>query len=131
MLSVQVTLESSGKWPDDVEAVGKLKTAFLIKIVELLKQQFQIFAVARDSCALIFQVKRSSYGFDCFNCQIVAKILQNGYVFRVILVYPREVTLLKTQTMDGGLIRTKNTEASTSLDKLINRRPTLCSFLNG
>lgn len=36
------TLESSGKWPNDIEAVNKLKSGLLLKIMELIKAQNEV-----------------------------------------------------------------------------------------
>jgi U3 small nucleolar RNA-associated protein 22 len=39
-ISVVLHLETSGKWPDNVKAIDRLKCAFLIRIGQLLKDQF-------------------------------------------------------------------------------------------
>ena len=38
--SVVCQLESSGKWPDKVEAIGKIKTAFYIYIGKALTEHY-------------------------------------------------------------------------------------------
>jgi len=45
-INIIVQLESSGKWPDDLKAISRLKCAFLIRIGELLKQQFGLVTQA-------------------------------------------------------------------------------------
>lgn len=38
-LEVLVRLESSGKWPDDLDAVRSTATAFLIRLAQCLEKQ--------------------------------------------------------------------------------------------
>lgn len=49
-------LEDSGKWPDSVDAIQNIKTAFYIKISELLKKQFKIPSVPTEKYLDILQV---------------------------------------------------------------------------
>jgi len=41
-IGVVVQLEASGKWPDDIKAIERLKCAFLIRIGQLLQEQFSL-----------------------------------------------------------------------------------------
>lgn len=41
-IGVIVQLESSGKWPDDIKAMERLKCAFLMRIGQLLQEQFEL-----------------------------------------------------------------------------------------
>lgn len=43
------TLESSGKWPTDPVAIAKLKAGIHLKLLELLKKQFQVCFVCRSN----------------------------------------------------------------------------------
>jgi hypothetical protein len=46
----------SGKWPDDLFAVQRIKAAFYIKIAEGLSKQFDITAQPYPDCVYIFKV---------------------------------------------------------------------------
>jgi len=56
-ICIVLHLETSGKWPDDVQAIDRLKCAFLIRIGQLLKDQFglvvQAFPRYLDVCKVI------------------------------------------------------------------------------
>uniref|UniRef100_A0A915IUB4 Nucleolar protein 6 n=1 Tax=Romanomermis culicivorax TaxID=13658 RepID=A0A915IUB4_ROMCU len=94
--SLQLTLESSGKWPDDLYAVRKLKTAFYCQIsAQINKQLSSMTSSARENSVLIFY---------------------KGYVFRLVISYFREVTLLKRETEDSQ---------ASKLNLEINEKPKL------
>jgi U3 small nucleolar RNA-associated protein 22 len=42
-INIVLLLETSGKWPDDIAAVDRLKCAFLTKIGQLLHEQFGLY----------------------------------------------------------------------------------------
>ena len=42
LLSVVCQLESSGKWPDEVEAIQQIKAAFYVKMSELLSRDHSL-----------------------------------------------------------------------------------------
>ncbi len=42
VLSVICILEASGKWPEDVGAIKRLKAAFHIKMAELLQSHYKL-----------------------------------------------------------------------------------------
>jgi U3 small nucleolar RNA-associated protein 22 len=65
------TLESSGKWPSDSEAIRMLKSGIYLRVVDLLKEQYQLHAVVHsDSLDIMFQ----------------------GYLFRLMLISDKERT---------------------------------------
>eukprot|EP00731_Ephydatia_muelleri_P016799 Em0009g1223a len=65
-LEVICQLEASGKWPDELDAIGKIKTAFYIKMHKLLGQSSVLSSPTVD----------------------YIDILMDGYVFRVRIHYP-------------------------------------------
>ncbi|KAL3865413.1 hypothetical protein ACJMK2_042804 [Sinanodonta woodiana] len=102
-------LEGSGLWPDDLEALRRLKSAFTIKVAELLKQN-----------KLLVQVQRT--------CVLV---LKDGYVFQVDLAHTREIGLLKMTKTQDGMVKMRDTEESLALEKYIIALPKLTSTLHG
>eukprot|EP00163_Fabomonas_tropica_P033454 TRINITY_DN880_c0_g1_i2.p1 TRINITY_DN880_c0_g1~~TRINITY_DN880_c0_g1_i2.p1 ORF type:complete len:1010 (+),score=252.70 TRINITY_DN880_c0_g1_i2:211-3240(+) len=71
-IDVVMQFESSGRWPDDLHAIGIMKTAFFLTISEGLQQRYGINSiVSHDGC----------------------DILYHGYVFRVRIWHDRELTL--------------------------------------
>lgn len=79
-LNVVCQLESSSKWPDEVEAIQQIKTAFYIKMSEL---------IGRDHSVV------SSPTFSHLD------ILKDGFVFRIKIVHPWEIALRKTAVKKG------------------------------
>lgn len=55
-IAVIVNLEGSGKWPDDIEAIKRVKAAFHLKIAELVKSQLSLIAVPFTTHLDIFKV---------------------------------------------------------------------------
>lgn len=52
-----VNLEGSGKWPDDVEAIKRVKAAFYLKIAHLVKSKLSLTSIAFPTHADIFKVR--------------------------------------------------------------------------
>lgn len=50
-------LESSGQWPDHIQALRRLKAAFYLRLAECLGQQAHIPAVAQRDCLLVNVVR--------------------------------------------------------------------------
>nr|CAG4652186.1 EOG090X0E0D [Triops cancriformis] len=104
-----ITLEASNKWPEEYEAVLRVKTAFYLQLAAQLKKQFNINTIPHYTHV------------DAF---------KDGYVFRVSISYLREVALLKRVMVDGE-VQTKDTEKSMQLERKISLLPKLTGALHG
>ncbi|XP_070542039.1 nucleolar protein 6-like isoform X2 [Ptychodera flava] len=109
-LKVICTMEGSGKWPDDLPAIQAIKAAFHIKLANLMRRKHGPVAAATDK---------------------YADIVQDGFVFRVMVAYPREVLLLKKLKSPDGLVKVRDTKESKMLDREISALPKLTSALHG
>ena len=71
---VMLSLEASGRWPDDLHAIGKVKTAFLCSLGALLRKANGIKSLVR---------------------QDALDVAYDGYAFRLRIICDREKELLK------------------------------------
>eukprot|EP00118_Oscarella_pearsei_P016238 m.153613 g.153613 ORF g.153613 m.153613 type:complete len:984 (+) comp38622_c1_seq1:233-3184(+) len=69
-------LEGSGKWPDDVEAIRRIKAAFHLKMAELAEHKCRLVAVPTQSDV---------------------KFFKDGFVFRLSVANDREISLLRRE----------------------------------
>lgn len=83
-LSVLLTLQTSGKWPDDLEAVRRIKAAFYIQLAEKLRVLFD----------LVVRV---------FTDHIIVE--RRGYIFKLVIAYHRDVALLKRFVEPNGIVK--------------------------
>ncbi|XP_063215602.1 nucleolar protein 6 isoform X2 [Bacillus rossius redtenbacheri] len=104
-----IHLALSNKWPNDLDAVRRIKAAFYIELAKKLSEQC-------DTTALPFTTH--------------VDILKNGFVFRLQLAYPSEVGLLKKQVSPQGVTSYVDTEESLALEKAIVHMPTLTAALH-
>ena len=100
-LKVLLTLETSGKWPDDVDAVQRVKAAFYLKLGQRLHLQFKLTAKVFPDRVLV---------------------VQDGYVFNLVIAYQRDIALLK-RTVDDGVVKYRDNAQSQLLDRDINILP--------
>lgn len=108
-LKVLLTLETSGKWPDDLEAVKRVKAAFYLKLGERLQKQFQLVTKTfADGVIVVYE----------------------GYVFQLVIAYQRDIALLK-RTMEDGLIKYRDNAQSQQLERDIVILPRLTTALRG
>nr|CAD7260993.1 unnamed protein product [Timema shepardi] len=82
VIEAVIQLALSKKWPNDLEAVRRIKAAFHIEVAKCLSQQ----------CGLTAQPHPN-----------FVDILKSGFVFRLRLAYPREVGLLKKHVTPHGV----------------------------
>lgn len=61
-LEVSLQLSTSGKWPDELEALRKTKAAFHIQIAECLRNQYKLKANAKFSHVDVYKVIRFNLG---------------------------------------------------------------------
>ncbi|KAI7934127.1 hypothetical protein MJO29_016558 [Puccinia striiformis f. sp. tritici] len=85
-LLCQLKFESSGKWPEGLEAIQKIKAAMLVKIAEALEQTDQVV----DS-TIVFDRKALP-----ISQHVTLDVLHSsGYVFKLMICYEREELLLE------------------------------------
>lgn len=57
--------------------------------------------------------------------------MQNNYVFRLSIVHPKELNLLKTRTTDGGLLGMQDTSESKRFELDYVHRPQHAAIVSG
>ncbi|XP_046688761.1 nucleolar protein 6-like [Homalodisca vitripennis] len=99
-----IELGLSRKWPEDPEAVRRIRAAFNIHIAKAILEKYDLQTQAYTDHINVFK---------------------EGFVFRLRVVYPREVVLLKEcKTPDG------KDDATATLQNLSSWRSTLCTCLS-
>lgn len=95
-LSVLLTLQTSGKWPDDLEAVRRIKAAFYIQLADKLRHHYNLVARAFVDHAIVES---------------------GGFIFKLIIAYQRDATLLKRIVEPSGLVKYRDNAASIQLER--------------
>ncbi|XP_077004029.1 nucleolar protein 6 [Tamandua tetradactyla] len=109
-MTVICHLEGSGQWPQDAEAVRRVRAAFQLRLAELLSQQ---------------------HGLQCRATATHTDVLKNGFVFRVHVAYQREPQILREMRSPEGMISRRDTPASLRLERDTRQLPLLTSALHG
>lgn len=109
-LEVNLQLSTSGKWPDELEAFRKTKAAFHIQIAECLRKQFMLKTNANFSHIDVYK---------------------DGFVFRLRISHQKEISCLKQQVTENGVIQYKDNEESIELENTLFELPKLTSALHG
>ncbi|XP_046624374.1 nucleolar protein 6 isoform X1 [Neodiprion virginianus] len=105
-----IHLSLSGKWPEDLEAIRKIKAAFHIQIAAGLRKQYNL---------------KAQGGLNYID------VMKGGFVFRLTVAHQKELVLLKQQIGDDGVIRYRDNEESIELEKKLFHLPKLTSALHG
>ncbi|KAM4706920.1 nucleolar protein 6 isoform 2-T2 [Discoglossus pictus] len=103
-------MEGSGKWPQDKDAIKRVKAAFQIRLAELLRSQHQL------------------------RCQATATytdVFKDGFVFRVQVAYHRELQYMKEFVTPEGMLKYQDTQESLHLELETVHLPHLTSTLHG
>lgn len=107
-LKIVCQLEASGKWPDDLECIKRLKTAFYLEIAKTLKNHYGLLALASlDYCDILYK----------------------GFVFRLSVCTMSELLCLKSSLNEQGIMISKETEESINYEKKMIYIPKLTNFL--
>ncbi|XP_006098834.1 nucleolar protein 6 isoform X1 [Myotis lucifugus] len=109
-MTVVCHLEGSGQWPQDAEAIRRVRAAFQLRLAELLTQQ---------------------HGLQCRATATHTDVLKDGFVFRIRVAYQREPQILKEMRSPEGMISLRDTPASLRLEKDTKQLPLLTSALHG
>lgn len=104
---IQLSLHS--KWPNDLQATRYIKTAFLLKISELLQP-------------LNVKTNLTSEYLDVF---------YKGLVFRYSIFHTKEIALLKRSVNEQGVVSYKENKESAALERELDIGPKICSALKG
>lgn len=100
-VDVLLQFESSARWPDDVTAIARLKTAFYLRISqgEFSVRPLVFFGSEFRTCSHLFlAVMASEHNIESVVSEGHVDLFVDGYVFRLRLLYEKEVHLLK---LDG------------------------------
>lgn len=108
-LDATLQLSSSGKWPEELEAIRKTKAAFHIQIAECLRTQYESAVQANPSYVDVYQ---------------------DGFVFRLRVAHQKEIALMK-QVKEDGVIKYRDNEESIELENKLFHLPKLSSALHG
>lgn len=84
-MDVSVQLERSGKWPDDVVAMQKVKHAFHLKIAEVFKEKYG------SQCTVVNSVEQA----NPLGAAGYLDVFYHGFVFRCHLLVEQEGELLE------------------------------------
>ncbi|XP_038078124.1 nucleolar protein 6-like [Patiria miniata] len=109
-IKVICQLEGSGKWPDDVPAIQRIKAAFHIRLADMLHKQCRLVTFATPS---------------------YVDVLKEGYVFRVEVAHRREIGLLKETYTPDGMKVLRDNQQSLELERRTVMLPRLTSTLHG
>ncbi|ESO86693.1 hypothetical protein LOTGIDRAFT_220490 [Lottia gigantea] len=109
-LPVTCILEGSGKWPDDIEAVKRLKAAIYIKISKDLSLDKSLKVILQPTHIDIFK---------------------NGFVFRIKIYALRELSIMKAFVTKTGVLSVQNNQKSFQFEKDVIALPKLSSTIHG
>ncbi|TPX30639.1 hypothetical protein SmJEL517_g05826 [Synchytrium microbalum] len=114
-MEVIVQLESSNRWPDDLQAIHKFKVAFLIKMIELLAQVMP-GVTAKVAAPDSNEMKEGWADVT----------IPSGFAFRLFIQNEREFVVLERQLSNVALdIKQRDvlTRAKTQYEHLYIRKP--------
>ncbi|XP_073474509.1 nucleolar protein 6 [Aquarana catesbeiana] len=103
-------MEGSGKWPQDKDAIKRVKAAFQIRLGELLKEQHDLL---------------------CRPTATYTDVYKDGYVFRLQVAYHREPQFMKEVITPEGMLKYRDTEESLQLELETIHLTQLTSTLHG
>lgn len=137
-------LEGSGQWPQDAEAIQRVRAAFQLRLAELLTQQHGLQCRATATHTDVLKVRlvqgrdnprwgEGSVRVPQAGMYVPSHTLfqQDGFVFRIRVAYQREPQILKEVRSPEGMISLRDTPASLRLEKDTKQLPLLTSALHG
>ncbi|KAF9186701.1 hypothetical protein BGZ50_002363 [Haplosporangium sp. Z 11] len=108
-MDVIIQFESSQKWPDNLKAIQRMKTAFYLRLADKIKYKGMRATVVEET-------EEESLGLNGYMDVRVAP----GYVFRCRISYDREITLCENVISDRKSSQSLKDQHQTALD-LLNR----------
>ncbi|XP_023257306.1 nucleolar protein 6 [Seriola lalandi dorsalis] len=109
-ITVICHMEGSGKWPHDRLAIRHIRTAFHIRVGELLKKH---------------------HNYTCRPCPTHLDVWKDGLVFRIQVAYHREPQVLRESVNAEGLLVVRDNEEAQALEMATIHKPLLTSTLHG
>nr|XP_020450136.1 nucleolar protein 6 [Monopterus albus] len=103
-------MEGSGKWPHNALAIRHIRTAFHIRLGELLKK---------------------NHNYTCRPCPTHLDVWKDGLVFRIQVAYHREPQVLRESVNAEGLLVVRDNEEVQALEMATIHKPLLTSTLHG
>ena len=101
-------LESSGRWPDEIECIKRLKSAFYIEIVRLLRDNHGICSVTfRDYCDIVYK----------------------GFVYRLSVFTMSELLCMKNSLNEMNILVSKETKETFEYEKRMLHLPKISSVI--
>ncbi|XP_015788295.1 nucleolar protein 6 [Tetranychus urticae] len=107
-VDVIIHFETSGKWPSELEALKRVKAAFIIELAELLSNQ---------------------YGLMCKPQKRYLDVWHEGVVFRVHIACNKEVHLMKNIITSEGVVKTIESKEAERLNQFQVHLPIISSAL--
>jgi len=104
-----VQFESCGKWPDEINAVQQIRSAFHNQLAQCIQSQLKLVAVPTPA---------------------YVDVLKNGFVFRLHVVHYREMVLYRESQALGALKKEHEARAD-MLDIMIVKKPVHTSLIHG
>lgn len=100
-----IVFENSGKWPEDLEAIQKIKGAFLARLAQSLPR-----TIRGCRCELQYEIKSDPVADYCS----LAIVLPQGFAFRLKIHHDRERTLMEDTLLNDEHAESdrKKTQAS-------------------
>uniref|UniRef100_A0A131YG99 Nucleolar protein 6 n=1 Tax=Rhipicephalus appendiculatus TaxID=34631 RepID=A0A131YG99_RHIAP len=108
--TVVVHMEATGKWPDDLEALRRVKAAFHLTLARLLRDNKHLITAAHPEYVDVFK---------------------GGFVFRVRIAAHKEIGLARQSIAPNGAIKIRDTELSSKIELETEILPGLTSTLHG
>ncbi|KAH9363405.1 hypothetical protein HPB48_019463 [Haemaphysalis longicornis] len=108
--TVVVHMEATGKWPDNLEALRRVKAAFHLTLARLLRDNERLVTAPHPE---------------------YVDVLKEGFVFRVRIAAHKEIGLAKQSIAPNGAIKVKDTELSSKIEFETEILPGLTSTLHG
>lgn len=103
-----IVFEGSGKWPEDLEAIQKIKGAFLARLAQSLPR-----AIPGCKCEMQYNLDADPVSDYCS----LAVILPQGFAFKLRIHHDRERTLMEDTLIDNEQDETGKRKTQTSLLK--------------
>lgn len=105
-----IQFSASNKWPNEVHVIRALQAAFYKKLFEILEKDFKLVCRAHPN---------------------YLDVLKDGYVFRLRISNTNEISAVKRQFEDDGVVAYCDNEESLNLERTLVHLPVLTSAIHG
>jgi U3 small nucleolar RNA-associated protein 22 len=111
---VLISFEGSGKWPEDLEALQKVKSAFLVRLGDLYRSTNH-----GSRCDMFFDIQASPSSGPC----ALDIMTLEGFVFRVRIHHERERQLLQDALLEEESLNSERKDHLMSYYRTFVARP--------